>query len=108
MTGVDAGMMIELPSDWKEGVDAIENTERIRILERLKDRPWNVSDLASELGVSPERIVHHINVLRRVKALQLEDKWEEKESFGKVYSVDKEVAEYLLETVRNLAKHLSQ
>jgi len=100
--------MIDLPSNWKDDVEVIENEERIAILEKLKERPWAVRELSEELGISPERVVHHINMLRRAKSLQLKDDWVQQNSFGKVYSVNKKVAQIYLDTVRSLAERLAK
>ena len=55
---------------------------RARIINELRERPWNVNQLASQLGLQYKAVQHHMRVLQRSSLVVASG-----EKYGTVYSL---------------------
>ena len=53
---------------------------RIRIVDKLDERPYNINQLSKELGMDYKTILHHIKVLEDNKIILAEEK-----KYGTIY-----------------------
>src|SRR5271157_4316379 len=55
---------------------------RARIISKIRDRPWNMNQLAKELGLQYKAIQHHVKVLQRSSIITASG-----EKYGVTYSL---------------------
>ncbi|RLI47306.1 transcriptional regulator [Candidatus Bathyarchaeota archaeon] len=77
----------------------LKNPLRIAILELLLKEPLNVGEISTELNIERSIISHHLRILLRCKFVFVKRKWRER-----IYSVNKETVEPLLELIDLHAK----
>lgn len=77
----------------------LANPTRLAIIERLIDQPMNVTDLAEALGQEQSMISHNLRPLIHCNFVNAERKGKQR-----IYSVNIETVEPLVEVVENHAK----
>ena len=78
----------------------LANTTRLAILEKLRNNPMNVTDLADSLGQEQSMISHNLRTLERCNLISGE-RWGKE----KIYSINKETVEGLFRVVENHAEN---
>jgi DNA-binding transcriptional ArsR family regulator len=77
----------------------LANPTRLGILEKLRNRPMNVTDLAEALGQEQSMVSHNLRTLERCNLISSERRGKEK-----VYAVNKETVGGIFKVVENHAE----
>jgi DNA-binding transcriptional ArsR family regulator len=76
----------------------LANPTRLAILEKLRDKPMNVTSLADVIGQEQSMVSHNLKTLERCNLVQSERRGKEK-----VYSINAETVDGLFRVVENHA-----
>ena len=79
---------------------ALSNTTRFKIVQLLRKRPKNVSQICRELNFEQSRVSHNLKAL--VACGFIHYKWDGK---NKIYSLDKQ---YIVPILENIDKHIKK
>ncbi len=77
----------------------LSNPTRLAIVELLLKKPRNVTEISKALGQDQTMISHNLRMLSRCQFVFSEKKWRER-----VYSLNKESIEPLIDLMKNHAK----
>jgi DNA-binding transcriptional ArsR family regulator len=80
--GKETGLLLSLKrSLWSAFAGTRGGVTRIRIVELLRDRPYNMNQIHEKLNMDYKTIQHHINVLKNENIIVSDDK----NKYGSVY-----------------------